>query len=164
MSPKRPLDEQRIWQALREVMDPEIPAVSLVDLGVIRSVETDGRGVTVIMTPTFSGCPALAVMQQLVADKLKALGAEPVEVKMALDPPWSSDWITPEGREKLRKFGLAPPPVHGGDVNVILHPQVACPRCGSTNITVKNTFGSTLCRAIYYCNDCQDAFEQFKPL
>ena len=165
MSTQTPhLTEEQIWNALRQVMDPEIPVVSLVELGVVRSVETDGQRVTVTMTPTFSGCPALIVMQQLVADKVKELGAAEVDVKMVLDPPWSSDWITPEAREKLRAFGLAPPPVHGGDLQIKLNPRVTCPRCGSDNVTIKNRFGSTLCRAIYYCNDCQDAFEQFKPL
>jgi len=153
-----------LWEALKEVMDPEIPVVSLVDMGIVRAVETDGRNVTVTMTPTFSGCPALVVMERLIAEKMKEVGAETVEVKTVLKPAWTSDWISEEGRAKLKAFGLAPPPVHGGDVNIMLVPTVACPRCDSTNVTVKNTFGSTLCRAIYYCNDCQDAFEQFKPL
>ncbi len=164
MSTSEQLTEDAIWQALRQVMDPEIPVVSLVDLGVVRAVETDGAHVRVVMTPTFSGCPALHVMRALVEQKLQDLGAASVDVEMVLNPPWTSDDISPEGREKLRAFGLAPPPVHQGDQTIILQPQVTCPRCGSSRVTVKNTFGSTLCRAIYYCLDCQDAFEQFKPL
>ncbi|NOX63875.1 MAG: phenylacetate-CoA oxygenase subunit PaaJ [Chloroflexi bacterium] len=164
MTPQTLLTESMLWEALKEVMDPEIPVVSLVDMGIVRAVETDGRNVTVTMTPTFSGCPALVVMERLIAEKMKEVGAETVEVKTVLKPAWTSDWISEEGRAKLKAFGLAPPPVHGGDVNIMLVPTVACPRCDSTNVTVKNTFGSTLCRAIYYCNDCQDAFEQFKPL
>lgn len=158
------LTEEQVWQALKEVMDPEIPVVSLVDLGVVRDVQVEGDRVTVTMTPTFSGCPALAVMQQALREKVLALGAAEVEVRTVLEPAWSSDWIRPEAREKLRKFGLAPPPVHGGELNIALEEPVACPYCGSYNTTLKNSFGSTLCRAIYYCNACQQPFEQFKPL
>ncbi len=158
------LTEEEIWQALKEVMDPEIPVVSLVDLGVVREVQVEGDRVTVTMTPTFSGCPALAVMQQALREKVLELGAAEVEVRTVLEPAWSSDAISEEAREKLREFGLAPPPVHGGDLNIVLHEPVACPYCGSHNTTVKNAFGSTLCRAIYYCNECQQPFEQFKPL
>ncbi len=155
---------QTIWNALDEVKDPEIPVVSLIEMGIVRDVEIEGDNVVVTMTPTFSGCPALVEMQTLIRDKLLAIGAPSAEVKTVLKPAWSSDWITAEGRRKLKEFGLAPPPIHGGDINVTFFDIVECPRCGSKNTTVKNTFGSTLCRAIYYCNACQEPFEQFKPL
>ena len=158
------LTDDIVWAALAEVMDPEIPVLSLVDLGVIRAVYLAGDQVTVTMTPTFSGCPALVEMQRLVKERLQALGANEVTLNVVLAPPWSSDWINLEGRRKLKAFGLAPPPVHGGDVQIMLFDTVTCPRCDSDDVTVRNTFGSTLCRAIYYCNRCQDAFEQFKPL
>lgn len=162
--PGVPLDETTVWAALLEVMDPEIPVLSLVDLGVVHTVEVTGRAVAVAITPTFSGCPALREMQRSIEARLRALGADDVIVTVTLAPVWSSDRISAEGRRRLKAFGLAPPPRHGGNDQIILFPSVACPRCDSQDVTVKNTFGSTLCRAIYYCNRCQDAFEQFKPL
>lgn len=159
-----PLTDDSIWTALSEVMDPEIPVLSLVDLGVIRAVLVTGDGVAVTMTPTFSGCPALMEMRRLIEERLRTLGAATVTVNTVLAPAWTSDWISAEGRRKLKAFGLAPPPLHGGDVQIMLYDVVHCPRCDSGDVTVRNTFGSTLCRAIYYCNRCQDAFEQFKPL
>lgn len=156
---------EKIWQALDEIKDPEIPVVSLVEMGIVRQVQITADGVVVTMTPTFSGCPALQVMKSSIEEKLRRLGVGPVEVKQVLDPPWTSDWITDEARQKLKEFGLAPPPKHGGKLEqIILFDAVACPYCDSQNTTVKNTFGPTLCRAIYYCNDCQQPFEQFKPL
>ena len=154
-----------IWQALAEVKDPEIPVVSLVDMGIIRQVELANDKVIVTMTPTFSACPALEVMKTDIERKLRDEGIASVEVKQILDPPWSSDWITDNARQKLKEFGLAPPPKHDGNLQeILLIDAIACPYCDSTNTIIKNTFGPTLCRAIHYCNDCQQAFEQFKPL
>jgi len=156
---------QQIWQALNEVKDPEIPVVSLVEMGIVREVVVADDGVQVTMTPTFSGCPALHVMQRDIETAVRNLGVKQVTVKTVLYPPWTSDWITDEAREKLRKFGLAPPQKHGGNLISVAFLDVAeCPRCGSKNTVIKNSFGPTLCRMIYYCNDCQDAFEQFKAL
>jgi ring-1,2-phenylacetyl-CoA epoxidase subunit PaaD len=160
---------EQIWQALEEVKDPEIPVVSVVEMGIVRDVKVSGEGVKVTMTPTFSGCPALDVMRQEILARVREMGVEQVEVKTVYHPPWSSDWITAEAREKLRRFGLAPPPRHGssggGNVAMVAFFDAAvCPRCDSTNTTLKNSFGPTLCRMIWYCHDCQDAFEQFKPL
>lgn len=162
ISPK--LDEDALWMALDEVKDPEIPVVSLVEMGIVRCVVVDGARVRVTMTPTFSGCPALVEMKKLIEEKMVEQGAEVVTVETQLNPPWSSDWITVEGRAKLKGFGLAPPAVHGGHINVTFFDLVACPRCDSTNTSLKNSFGSTLCRAIYYCHDCEEPFEQFKAL
>lgn len=153
-----------IWQALNEIPDPEIPVVSMVEMGIVREVRLDGEHVTVAMTPTFAGCPALEVMRAEISRKLKERGAASVAVKTVLHPPWTSDWISDEARAKLRAFGLAPPVRHGGDVNLIFYDVATCPRCGSTNTTLKNSFGSTLCRMIYYCNRCQETFEQFKAI
>ncbi len=158
------LSAENIWLALRDVMDPEIPVVSLVDMGIIRDVAVGNNAVTVTMTPTFSGCPALVEMQTLIREKVLMLGADEVVVETSISPPWTSDWISAEGRQKLKQFGLAPPQIHGGNVVMTFFEPVACPRCDSMNTTLKNSFGSTLCRAIWYCNECQDAFEQFKPL
>ena len=158
------LTVEDIWQALDEVKDPEIPVVSLVEMGIIRKVERTDEGIIVTMTPTFSGCPALQVMKTDIVDKLHDLGIDTVEVKQVLNPPWSTDWITPEARQKLKAYGLAPPPKHGGNFEIVLLDTVSCPYCDSQNTTMKNAFGPTLCRAIYYCNSCQQPFEQFKPL
>jgi ring-1,2-phenylacetyl-CoA epoxidase subunit PaaD len=155
----------QIWQALAEVKDPEIPVVSVVEMGIVREVEINEDAVRVTMTPTFSGCPALDVMRRDMETAVRQLGIENVTVETVLHPPWSTDWITDEAREKLRQFGLAPPQKHGGDLISVAFLDVAeCPHCGSKNTTIKNSFGTTLCRMIYYCHDCQDAFEQFKPL
>lgn len=159
-------DTDVIWNALNEVKDPEIPVVSLVEMGIVRDVILDEAGnVTIKMTPTFSGCPALDVMRRDIIARIEALGFTAVKVEMVLNPPWSTDWINEAARLKLKQFGLAPPPHHGGNSNVILFfDEVLCPRCNSTNTTLQNSFGPTLCRAIYTCNDCREPFEQFKPL
>lgn len=154
-----------VWQALQDVKDPEIPVVSVVEMGIVRDIQIQEQGIVVWMTPTFSGCPALHVMQAEIKAKIEGLGYTSVQVETVFNPPWSSDWITEAAREKLRQFGLAPPPHHGGDLmSVAFFETAVCPRCGSSNTILKNTFGSTLCRMIWYCNVCQDAFEQFKPL
>jgi ring-1,2-phenylacetyl-CoA epoxidase subunit PaaD len=162
---QKTLTVDTIWQALEDVTDPEIPVVNLVEMGIVREVTLDEEGVTVTMTPTFSGCPALDVMRHDIKTRLHELGLENVTVKTTLSPPWSTEWITEDAREKLRQFGLSPPPRHQGDPMSVAFLDVAvCPRCGSTNTVIKNAFGPTLCRMIWYCNDCRDAFEQFKPL
>lgn len=157
--------QERVWQALNEVADPEIPVVSLVEMGIVREARLDGDdAVTVVITPTFSGCPALHVMRQEIEAKMRALGFAQVTVETTLHPPWSSDWISDAARQKLKAFGLAPPPKHNGRIELTLLAPVACPYCDSTNTGVKNNFGSTLCRAIHYCYACQQPFEQFKAL
>jgi ring-1,2-phenylacetyl-CoA epoxidase subunit PaaD len=158
------LSVNEIWFALEDVKDPEIPVVSVVEMGIVREVSIDDDRVKVIMTPTFSGCPALHVMQSGIEERIKRLGAEKVEVTVALAPRWTTDWITEEARIKLKAFGLAPPPRHNGDINVFFEDVATCPYCGSNDTTLKNTFGPTLCRTIYYCNACQQPFEQFKPV
>jgi len=158
------LTEERIWQALQNVKDPEIPVVSVVELGIVRRVEVAADAVHVTITPTFSGCPALHVMRAEIEEQIRALGARDVTVHTTLHPPWSSDWITESAREKLKDFGLAPPHRHGGNVPITFHEPVSCPYCDSQNTTIKNTFGPTLCRAIYYCENCRQPFEQFKAV
>ena len=158
------MNKDAIWTALHQIMDPEIPAVSLIDMGIIRDVESDDDTITVTMTPTFSGCPALLEMQTLIRERLAEIGYVQVEVQTQFNPPWTSDWITEDGRRKLKEFGLTPPRIHQGNVEIILYDQANCPYCDSTRTTLKNNFGSTLCRAIYYCNACQQPFEGFKAL
>lgn len=158
------VNEERIWRELDQVMDPEIPVVSVVELGVVREVELTDDGARVTMTPTFSGCPALDVMREEVNQQLKSLGLSSIEVRWELDPPWTSDVLSEATRRKLREFGLAPAPEHRGNVELVLDEPRACPRCGSKDTTVKNRFGSTLCRSLHYCNECQEPFHALKPL
>ncbi len=158
------LTESMIIAALEDVKDPEIPVISVVELGVVRAVHVDDGRVTVDLAPTFAGCPALAVMQAQVADRVRQLGAVDVQVRRVLSPPWSTDWITETGRAKLRAFGLAPARHRGGLSPLLFVDEAHCPHCGSVNTTLKNSFGPTLCRALYYCQDCQQPFEQFKAL
>ncbi len=158
------LTSASVWQALEDVKDPEIPVVSVVEMGIVRGVEVEGKRVVVAMTPTFAGCPALDVMRAGIETRVRALGASEVEVKLQLSPPWSTDMMTEAARAKLKAFGLAPPPRHGGLIQIMFAEDAACPYCGSSNTSLKNSFGPTLCRAIYYCNACQQPFEQFKPL
>lgn len=158
------ISSEQVWDALREVVDPEIPVVSLVEMGIIREVKVSPDLVHVKITPTFSACPALKVMEDDIRAKIIQLGILDVAVEITFDPPWTSDWIAPSAREKLKKIGLGPPPIHGGDFAAILIDPVCCPYCESDQTTLKNSFGSTPCRMIYYCNACQQPFEQFKPL
>lgn len=158
------LEEKVIWEALDEVKDPEIPVVSLVEMGIVRGVEVRDAAVKVTITPTFSGCPALHTMKGDIIQRLKEEGAEHVEVVTTFQPPWTTDWISTEARAKLKDFGLAPPPIHGGSFEVRLLDTVRCPYCDSERTSLRNSFGPTPCRMIYYCNNCQQPFEQFKPL
>ncbi len=157
--------EKRIWDALAGIADPEIPAISLVDLGVIGSVDVDSARVRVELLPTFIGCPALGVMQERITDALTELALAPrVEVEVTFDPPWTSERITPYGRERLRLSGFAPPVLAtAGDLDELTVLTIAeCPYCGSRNTTIENPFGPTLCRSIFHCADCRQPFEQFK--
>jgi ring-1,2-phenylacetyl-CoA epoxidase subunit PaaD len=161
----QPVSSEKIWQILSSIPDPEIPIVSLVEMGIVREVAQapDGK-VTVSITPTFSGCPALEVMKTEIVRTLQEIGVQKVTVRTVLSPAWTTDWITKTAREKLKAFGLAPPPKHGGDFAILLFDPVACPYCDSENTTLKNNWGPTPCRMIFYCNGCQQPFEQFKPL
>ncbi len=156
--------EASIWLALEDVKDPEIPVLSVVELGIVRQVELEDARVRVTITPTFSGCPALEVMQRGIAERLRQMGFQEVEVATALHPPWTTDWISEAGRAKLLEFGIAPPGIHGGEVNAILEEDVACPYCGSHRTIQKNPFGPTACKSIYVCDACSQPFERFKPI
>jgi ring-1,2-phenylacetyl-CoA epoxidase subunit PaaD len=158
--------EEQVWEALAEIPDPEIPVISLVDLGVIRGVEVGDGRVRVDFTPTFLGCPAVEVMQTAMAERIRELGAEP-EVRVLADDSWSTDRITPEGREKLREAGFAPPAPRAAGTPTLVQPQsqaVRCPYCGSSDTTLENIFGPTPCRSLRYCRSCRQPFEQFKTI
>lgn len=153
-----------IWDALADVADPELPVVNLVELGIVRDVEWVGDAVRVTITPTFAACPAYEVMGAEIEKRVRALGVSQVEVAVRQSPPWSSEWISEEARLKLKAAGLAPPPHHQGNLVQVLLDPVECPRCGSANNSLRNSFGTTPCRMIYTCNDCKEPFELFKPL
>ena len=157
---------EQVWDALAEIPDPEIPVISLVDLGVIRDVAVDGERVHVEFTPTFLGCPALEVMKRAMETKVEELGGEP-DVEVISDDSWSTDRITPEGREKLRVAGFAPPAPRAAGTTTLVQLQskaFRCPYCGSTETKLENIFGPTPCRSIRYCASCRQPFEQFKTI
>lgn len=159
------LTTEEVYTWLEEVKDPEIPVLSLIDLGVITNVSVVNSSVTIEMTPTFVGCPAMDMMKQDVIDVLKRNGIEQVSVNISFKEPWTSDKISEKGRLALKKFGLAPPPTGRNlftDIDILEH--AVCPRCNGNNTRLTSPFGPTLCRSIHYCNDCREAFEQFKPL
>ena len=157
---------EAVWSALAEVEDPEIPVISIVDLGVVRDVQVEGERVRVEFTPTFLGCPALEVMRDRMAEKIAELGVE-ANVEVVLDDSWSTDRITPEGREKLRQAGFAPPAPRAAEAPKLAQLRSAvfrCPYCGSEDTRLENLFGPTPCRSIRYCSACRQPFEQFKTI
>jgi ring-1,2-phenylacetyl-CoA epoxidase subunit PaaD len=158
--------EAEVWEALAEIPDPEIPVISLVDLGIIRSVDVSGGRVQVELTPTFLGCPALETMKRALEETVSGLGADP-EVRVIQDDSWSTDKITPAGREKLRAAGFAPPAPRGASAPQLVQLQAhafRCPYCGSTQTKLENIFGPTPCRSLRYCESCRQPFEQFKTI
>lgn len=159
--------EERIRAILQEVKDPEIPAISLLELGVLRGIELSEEGVRVQITPTYSGCPAMKVMEEDIKKKLQENGFDQVEVEEVLSPAWSTDDITAEGRRKLKEYGIAPPEESTEDKNALLpgsNTEIQCPQCGSRNTRLINQFGSTACKALHQCEDCGEAFDYFKCL
>jgi ring-1,2-phenylacetyl-CoA epoxidase subunit PaaD len=153
-----------VYQWLEDVKDPEIPVLSLVDLGVITNIAIEDDAIKIEMTPTFVGCPALDMMKKEITDLLQAKGLAQIEITVNYRLPWTSDRITEKGKAALKNFGLAPPPKQHlvEELEVLEHPE--CPRCNGSDTDLKNAFGSTLCRSIYYCNNCKEAFEQFKVI
>ena len=159
--------EEAVWDALRTVPDPEIPAVSVVDMGMIERVVVEGSSVTVTVLPTFTGCPAIAIIESDVRKAVAQVdGVAEAQVETTFSPPWTTERITEEGRTKLKEFGLAPPTGTGPVLidSIGLPTFAVCPFCGSKNTHNENPFGPTPCRALYYCDDCRNPFEQFKPI
>lgn len=157
-----------IWQALDGVADPELPVVSIVELGIVRGVHWDGDRLHVRVTPTYSGCPATEVIREDIRYALAVLGVAEVSVDTVLSPPWTTDWIAPEAKRKLRAFGVAPPGSVASRIDVAgISPlrrkrDVPCPRCDSTDTALVAQFGSTACKALYRCNACREPFDHFK--
>jgi len=151
----------RLFDLLGNVSDPEIPVLSLLDLGVVRDVSIDHGKVSVIITPTYAGCPAMTAMRADIESTLAAAGYGQVEVREKLSPAWNTDWMTQRGRDKLRDYGIAPPLCTAGNEQ---DAGIECPRCRSTDVKKISEFGSTACKALYQCRDCLEPFDYFKCL
>jgi ring-1,2-phenylacetyl-CoA epoxidase subunit PaaD len=166
------LDEATVWSWLAEVPDPEIPVISVVDLGIVRGVAVHGDdAVTVTITPTYSGCPAMQVIESAVRDALRERGVERVDVVTRLSPAWTTDWMSDAGKAKLQGYGIAPPAqrvqLHGSLTAAVSRrasaaPAIACPHCGATDTELTSQFGSTPCKALYRCRACKEPFDYFK--
>ncbi|HTA27031.1 MAG TPA: 1,2-phenylacetyl-CoA epoxidase subunit PaaD [Bacteroidia bacterium] len=157
---------EQIWSFLDEVMDPEIPVLSILDLGIVRSVEVNAEGSLVTITPTYTGCPATHIIEEDIRSKLKEKGVLNFSIKTILSPAWTTDWISGEGRRKLKEYGIAPPEESTSDKSLLSNkPKVVhCPRCNSTNTEMRSFFGSTPCKSLYVCSDCKEPFDYFKCL
>jgi ring-1,2-phenylacetyl-CoA epoxidase subunit PaaD len=152
------------WDIAATVVDPEIPVLTIEDLGVLRSVEEDGDSVRVELTPTYSGCPAIDAMRDDVRSALLGAGYRDVDVRMTLAPAWTTDWMTASGKQKLREFGITPPNAHTREGRTALRMAVKCPRCDSLDTVEIARFGSTSCKALYECRSCLEPFDFFKVL
>jgi ring-1,2-phenylacetyl-CoA epoxidase subunit PaaD len=153
---------QRAWNAAAAVTDPEIPVLSIADLGVLRDVTVTDTGVEVAITPTYSGCPAMNMIALEIEMALEQAGIAPARVKTVLSPAWTTDWMTAEGRAKLAEYGIAPPPQAAGRRALFGEPTVQCPRCLSTDTEELTAFGSTACKSLRRCRACREPFDAFK--
>jgi ring-1,2-phenylacetyl-CoA epoxidase subunit PaaD len=161
------LTQTEAWSALEQIPDPEIPVVSVCELGIVREVRIDADAATVVITPTYSGCPATEMIEASIRQTLLEAGARDVRIERRLAPAWSTDWIAPAAAAKLRDYGIAPPrptAPHEAQVVRFMAPTPACPRCGSTRTQRLSEFGSTACKALYRCNACAEPFDYFKPI
>jgi ring-1,2-phenylacetyl-CoA epoxidase subunit PaaD len=163
------LTREDVLAILDEVKDPEVPVLSVVELGIVRDVAVEGSAVTVTITPTYSGCPAMRVIEEEITAALEANGLSPIRLHTAYAPAWTTEWMSAEAKEKLRAYGIAPPGRAQSDSLVVLTrarvvETFACPYCGSRDTEVKSEFGSTACKSICYCNECEQPFEAFKAL
>jgi ring-1,2-phenylacetyl-CoA epoxidase subunit PaaD len=158
------ISEKEIWKLLEEVKDPEVPVLSVIDLGIIRSVKINGNEIEILITPTYSGCPAMDVISMDIRLKLIEKGYRDVKVIQSLSPAWTTDWMSESGKEKLKTYGIAPPnPRQQFCMEEMFREEsVACPRCNSHHTTLISQFGSTACKAMYRCLDCKEAFDYFK--
>lgn len=156
---------QQIWSILEEVSDPEVPVLSVIDLGIVREVKLRGQqSVEVVVTPTYSGCPAMDVIRMNIRLKLLENGFKNIQISTVLSPAWTTDWMSEAGKQKLTAYGIAPPPVKQQvcDARLFAEEAVACPRCGSYHTRRISEFGSTACKSLYQCSDCHEPFDYFK--
>lgn len=152
--------EADVLQLLTEVMDPEIPALNVIEMGIVRDVDVENGGIRISITPTYSGCPAMDMISHEIRSKLEAAGFDPVDIKTVYAPAWTTEWMTPEAKEKLRTSGIAPPPPVGTPEDAPL----ACPYCGSPHTELRAIFGCTACKSLHFCNACRQPFESFKAI
>jgi len=160
------LDARTAWAALAGVPDPEIPAVSIVDLGIVRDVDCAGDRVEVTVTPTYAGCPATELINEDIRRALCAAGATEVHIHTRLAPAWTTDWLSEDAKARLAAGGIAPPQTRAPDAAqpLVFRPRIRCPRCGSSNSEQLSAFGATACKALHRCLDCREPFEYFKPI
>jgi ring-1,2-phenylacetyl-CoA epoxidase subunit PaaD len=158
------IDQKKIWSLLEEVKDPEVPVLSVIDLGIVRSVETAGDRIDITITPTYSGCPAMDVISMDIRLKLIEKGYRNVNIQQQLSPAWTTDWMSEDGKKKLKAFGIAPPNPKQQFCTTDMFRQeaVQCPRCDSWHTALISQFGSTACKSMYRCLDCKEAFDHFK--
>jgi len=158
------ITEKEIWHYLEDVPDPEIPVISVLDLGVVRNVEiTDDEKVNVTITPTYSGCPAMSAISISIRKKLIQQGLRNINIINQLSPSWTTDWMTEEGKQKMKAYGIAPPTKNASSDDLFSDEQnIECPQCSSKNTRLISQFGSTACKAMYQCNDCHEPFDYFK--
>lgn len=165
----RVLTRDDLLALLDDVKDPEVPVLSVVELGIVRDVRREGDGVTVTITPTYSGCPAMRVIEDDIVAALTARGLAPVRIETVYSPAWTTEWLSAEAKRKLEEYGIAPPgPVREETLVTLTRAasveRLRCPYCGSRDTTIKSEFGSTACKAICYCNGCSQPFEAFKAI
>ena len=155
---------QEIWEFLKVVEDPEIPVLNVVEMGIVRDVQLEDNKVIVLITPTYSGCPAMHAIEQDVREMLVEMHVEDFDVKTILSPAWTTDWMTEEARVKLEAYGIAPPQKGSADKNLLMGKlrDVRCPRCKSSQTAMVSQFGSTACKSLYKCEDCKEPFDYFK--
>ena len=160
------ITREAVYALLDTVKDPEVPVLSVVELGIVRAVEVEGDAVTVVVTPTYSGCPAMKVIEDDIVAALHGAGFADARVRTVYTPAWTTDWIPPAARDKLRAYGIAPPGRvrEQSPVQIQRREPVACPFCGSSDTTPRSEFGSTACKALHYCNACTQPFEEFKAI
>ena len=157
--------KDKIWNLLEEIPDPEIPVLSIHDLGIVRKIDEVDNEIIVTITPTYSGCPAMNVFEDDIVSTLNKHGYDNVSIKTTYDPPWTTDWLSEEAKKKLQDYGIAPPEQKTTDKNALLvddRKSVTCPQCKSVNSKMISQFGSTACKSLYQCNDCMEPFDYFK--
>ena len=150
---------QNIWQILETVCDPEVPVLTIIDLGIVRAVKINGEEIEIVITPTYTGCPAMDMITMDIKMRLLENGYKKIKVTSVLSPAWTTDWMSEAGKQKLKTYGIAPPYTRSDDTGDLV---IECPQCNSTNTKLISQFGSTACKALYQCNDCKEPFDYFK--
>ncbi len=159
---KKNISSKKFWEILKQITDPEIPVLSIIDLGIVRDIHADENNTEIFITPTYSGCPAMDVISMNIRMALLQNGFTNIKITQQLSPAWTTDWMTEEGKEKLKSYGIAPPVGKAIDEKYLQELKVECPQCHSKNTILLSQFGSTACKALYQCQDCKEPFDYFK--